>query len=280
MDGYEDTVIPDIPVIPNIMLSHYNKGQKQKPIITDHIIGSGTCSYVYKGLFEGIIVAVKKIKKSWMGKEDIENITNEINIHETIEHPNIINMIAYYEDSDTINIIMECADGNMMNIIKNSNRVSEEYAKELTIGIMEGIKYLHDKCIVHGDIKPENIIMKNNVPKICDFGFAKNAKIIKNKGLVGTTSYIAPEIYEGEDYTSKVDMWALGIIIFVMIGGYHPYMKFSCKYSVNSPDFYGKNWNDISSHAKDFISLLLKYNQNERMSVNDALKHEWLNMKI
>lgn len=258
-----------------VNLNDYGLKPTDSILITDYIVGEGTSSCIYKGKYNELDVGIKTIKKEWMNDFDYESINREISIHSNLDHNNIIKFYKNYETNSEIKIVLEYADTDLKNIMKKE-RLTENKCKNITKNVINGLKYLHDKDIIHRDIKPSNILLKNNVPKICDFGLSKNEKIILNNGFVGTNGYIAPEIQNGFNYTSKVDMWALGIIIFQMIGGYHPYSSIPCKFSTANINYSNRYWENISNNCKDFINNLLICDPNDRISANEAFNHEWL----
>ena len=260
-------------IIPNF--SEYGLKESDLVMITENIIGEGTSSCIYKGNYKNKLVAVKTIKKEWLSNSDYQNINSEIKIHSMLNHKNIIKFIDNYENKENIKIVLEHADTNLKNIMRNS-RMKETDCKKYTKEILNGLDYLHDNKIIHRDIKPENILLKDDILKICDFGLSQNTEISVNKGIVGTNGYIAPEIQTGYNYNNKVDLWALGIIIFQMIGGYHPYSSIPCKYSTQSINYNYKCWNNFSEEGKDFINNLLKCDPNERMGTKQAINHQWL----
>jgi serine/threonine protein kinase len=166
-------------------------------------------------------------------------ILREIKIHSGLNHKNIIKMHDYFEDKDYLYIILEYASkGELFTILSKKGKFSESEGKPIILGIIEGLKYLHDNNIIHRDVKLENILINHHgTVKICDFGFAIHKRNAPYYKIYGTASYIAPEIMkiylnkqikEGDDekiiegYDEKIDIWSLGIIVYEMIMGFHP----------------------------------------------------------
>jgi len=191
--------------------------------------------------------------------------------------------------------------------IVNRRSFTENDAKEVIRNIIEGVAYIHNLGIVHRDLKPENVIWMENPEthqitlKIIDFGFARNCNEEQLQNTpAGTLGYKAPEILNLEPYTTKADMWSIGVITYILLCGFPPF--FSCEeykdtgMLLNAPFWVFFNeqtdelltaiktgdysfpeafWSKISNAAKDFISRLLKVDQNDRMTAEEALNHEW-----
>ena len=247
-------------------------------VISEKVLGEGTYSQVFEGTVNDKKIGVKQIKKEWLLLEDIDIIKKEISIHQRLIHQNIIKLEGYEETDSKINIILEKADTSLANKMYRK-RIPEDELKPIIKNILNGIYFLHQNNIVHNDVKPQNILIKDNQPKLCDFGHSQiiNEKgKIQNNGVMGTFGFIAPEIIKGEDYDSKVDLWSLGVIIFIALGGYYPFPSKN-NYVVDSKLVFHENiWKNISNNAVDFIKKSLCFNPNDRMSTLEAINHLWL----
>jgi len=145
------------------------------------------------------------------------------------------------------------------------------------------LSYTHSKGIVHRDLKPENILLKSKDSdsqiKIADFGFAKQATDdCSLSTMCGTPGYVAPEILRKEKYGTKADMWSMGVIIFIMLGGYPPFYADSPRKLLRLSktgvfSFDPEYWENISDGVKDIIRDLLGIYPSKRPSADDALKH-------
>ena len=178
-------------------------------------------------------------------------------------------------------------------IVEKEN-YSEREAADTIRPVVDAVRYCNSLKIAHRDLKvlfnifiqPENLLLsskdQNYLIKVSDFGLAK-FQIPKQLMYTacGTPAYVAPEVLEGKGYDLKVDCWSLGVIIYVMLCGFPPFydeenekmfeLIKKCQYDFPSPF-----WDDISSSAKDLISKLLVTDPKKRLSVEEALKHEWL----
>jgi len=145
------------------------------------------------------------------------------------------------------------------------------------------LSYTHSKGIVHRDLKPENLLLKSKNSdseiKIADFGFAKQAQNDHSLStMCGTPGYVAPEILRKEKYGTKADMWSMGVIIFIMLGGYPPFYAETPRQLLRLSkagkfDFDPEYWGEISDGVKDMISSLLVTSPEKRLSADEALKH-------
>ena len=253
-------------------------------------IGNGAYGKVYKAreVKTGNIVAVKKIdlKKS-------ENILKKINVLSSLSHPNIVKYYKYYEEDENIYIIMEYLEGGTLKefISNEKNKINEDISRIIIQQILNALSYLHYNCdICHRDIKPENIMFKDNDNikslKLIDFGLCSNSFEQKNVlGNCGTLIYMAPEQISNKIYSKSVDIWSVGIILYMLLNnGKNPFYtkgesreKIIHKIQTKKIEFDDKNY-PISDMGKDFIKKLLKKNSSSRYTARPALNHPWITM--
>lgn len=174
--------------------------------------------------------------------------------------------------------------GELFQRIMAKEHYSEKDARDVVKSVLNGIKYCHDKGIVHRDLKPENLLLKSpdndHELKIADFGFAStNGDFMKTQ--LGTPAYIAPEILGGKAYDKAVDMWSIGVITYITLGGYPPFQDNNLralfkKIRNGTYTFHPENWSAVSDEAKDFIRGLLCVQPDKRLTAEQALEHAWL----
>eukprot|EP01137_Pigoraptor_chileana_P014809 Opistho-2@69951 len=263
----------------------------------EDLLGSGQFGVVVGGVDKtsGKIVAVKMIERRRMSKENGSSAStsasfrNEIAILQKLRHPGIISLLAMYESHEKIYLVMDRVQGgDMLDCILNSppGRLSERTTRFLVYQILVSLRYLHELNIAHRDLKPENVLLmdRNAMPqtKLCDFGFARivgeNSFMMS---LVGTPAYVAPEVLDDNEmgYQRSVDMWSVGVIIYVSLSGTFPFNEdedIRCQIQNAAFMFPKQTWSKITNDALNMITRLLTVNPRERMSVQDALAHPWM----
>ncbi|XP_057365727.1 phosphorylase b kinase gamma catalytic chain, skeletal muscle/heart isoform-like isoform X2 [Daphnia carinata] len=204
-------------------------------------------------------------------------------------HPYIIELHDVFESETFIFLVFElCRNGELFDYLTSVVTLSEKKTKYIMKQLFEALQHVHRMNIVHRDLKPENILLDDNLNvKLTDFGFARilqpGEKLFE---LVGTPGYLAPELlksnmFEGFDgYSKEVDMWACGVIMFTLLIGCPPFWHrkqmimlrniMEGRYSFTSPE-----WDDITDAPKDLISKLLILDPKRRLTVDEALKHEF-----
>jgi protein kinase D len=176
--------------------------------------------------------------------------------------------------------------GDMLEMILSSpkGRLSERIAKYLVSQILVALKHLHSRQIVHCDLKPENVLLSSETPfpqvKLCDFGFAR---IIGEKSfrrsVVGTPAYLAPEVLKSKGYNRSLDMWSVGVIIYVSLSGTFPFNEDEeiTDQIQNAAFMFPANpWKEVSGDAEDIIIKLLQVNKRKRLNADKSLAHNWL----
>jgi serine/threonine protein kinase len=233
--------------------------------------------------------AVKIIKKDGLPHEDEVALHEEVNILKSLNHENIIRLYDFFDEAKFYYLVTELMDGGeLFDRIVKKTYYNEKEARDLIRILLFAIKHLHDQDIVHRDLKPENLLLASQKDdadiKLADFGFAARVEGYNSlKTQCGTPGYVAPEILKNETYGKAVDMWSIGVITYILLGGYPPFhdenqaMLFR-KIKNAQYQFHPDYWDPVSSEAKDLITRLLKPNPLERLTVDEALSHEWLSL--
>ena len=239
----------------------------------------------------GQLYACKKLSK--LNVNNLIKFRREINILVKMDHPNIIKLYDVFESQNSLYLIMEeCHGGELfdriLKRIESNEMYSEKEACEIIQQVMSAIEYCHKQGIVHRDLKPENLLYLregpelNNPLKIIDFGLSQEIninKILSSK--VGTAYYVSPEILQGK-YSEKCDVWAAGVILYVLLSGEPPfngpsdgviYSKIR-QFKFNFPE---KRWSKISNDAKDLLSKML-VPEAQRLSASQVLEHPWFQL--
>ncbi|XP_022249184.1 serine/threonine-protein kinase D1-like isoform X1 [Limulus polyphemus] len=257
-------------------------------IIPDEVLGSGQFGIVYGGVHRtsGRSVAIKVIDKTKLPTKQEAHLKNEVIILQNINHPGVVTLEKMVETSSRIFVIMEKLRGDMLEMILSSEkrRLSERITKFLIYQILIALKHLHFKNIVHCDLKPENVLLSSNSDfpqvKLCDFGFARIiGERSFRRSLVGTPAYLAPEVVRNKGYNRSLDMWSVGVIIYVSLSGTFPFNEEEDIHDQiqNATFMYPPNpWNEISSNAVNLIQNLLQVKTRKRYTVDKSLCHPWL----
>ncbi|XP_062306823.1 calcium/calmodulin-dependent protein kinase type IV [Osmerus eperlanus] len=228
--------------------------------------------------------AVKVLKKTI----DKKIVRTEIGVLLRLSHPNIIRLKEIFETETDIALILELVTGGeLFDRIVERGYYSERDAAHVIKQILEAVAYLHENGVVHRDLKPENLLYADlslDAPlKIADFGLSKIIdEQVTMKTVCGTPGYCAPEILRGNAYGPEVDMWSVGVILYILLCGFEPFFDprgdqymysriLNCDYEFVSPW-----WDDVSLNAKDLVSKLIVQDPHKRLSVQEALQHPWV----
>lgn len=228
--------------------------------------------------------ALKVLKKTI----DKKIVRTEIGVLLRLSHPNIIQLKEIFESDSDIALVLELVTGGeLFDRIVERGYYSERDAAHVIKQILEAVAYLHDNGVVHRDLKPENLLyadMALDAPlKIADFGLSKIIDDqVTMKTVCGTPGYCAPEILRGNAYGPEVDMWSVGVILYILLCGFEPFFDprgdqfmygriLNCDYEFVSPW-----WDDVSLNAKDLVSKLIVLDPHQRLSVREALQHPWV----
>ncbi|XP_076443092.1 serine/threonine-protein kinase D1-like isoform X2 [Babylonia areolata] len=257
-------------------------------IFPEDVLGSGQFGIVYGGRHRKTNreVAIKVIDKLRFPTKQEAQLKTEVAILQNLHHPGVVNLEQMFETPERIFVVMEKLKGDMLEMILSSprGRLSERVTKFLIYQILIALRHLHSKSIVHCDLKPENVLLSSETAfpqvKLCDFGFAR---IIGEKSfrrsVVGTPAYLAPEVLKRKGYNRSLDMWSVGVVVYVSLSGTFPFNEDEeiSDQIQNASFMYPPNpWKEISQEALDLITNLLQINLRRRFTVDKCLMHVFL----
>ncbi|XP_047970124.1 calcium and calcium/calmodulin-dependent serine/threonine-protein kinase-like [Salvia hispanica] len=265
------------------------------------ILGRGGFSVVRRGTEKSKIkksVAVKTLRRFTSPKSTKQSLisdallTNELLVMRRVveavsPHPNVIHLYDVCEDSAGIHLILElCSGGELFDRIVSHPRYNEAEAAAVVAQIAAGLAALHRAGIVHRDLKPENCLFLSKADdsplKIMDFGLSSVEDFTDPVvGLFGSIDYVSPEALAGGGVTAKSDVWSLGVILYILLSGYPPFIAQTHRQKQQmilsgQLNFYEKTWKNISSSVKHLITSLLNVDPNRRPTAQEILEHPWV----
>ncbi|KDP27071.1 hypothetical protein JCGZ_22068 [Jatropha curcas] len=278
------------------------------------ILGRGGFSVVRRGINKSTSkhVAIKTLKRlgaatspspsrttfpAWKKQQQQVSISDKLLTNEMLvmrkivenvsPHPNVIDLYDVYEDQNGVHLVLElCSGGELFDRIVRKDKYSEREAATVVRQIAKGLDALHGANIVHRDLKPENCLFLNqkddSTLKIMDFGLSSVEEFTDPVvGLFGSIDYVSPEALSQGKITCKSDMWSLGVILYILLSGYPPFIAQSNRQKqqmiiAGDFSFYEKTWKNITSSAKQLITDLLHVNPDRRPSAQDILSHPWV----
>ncbi|KAI4149921.1 MAG: hypothetical protein LQ340_004369 [Diploschistes diacapsis] len=262
-------------------------------------LGKGHFATVYLAIQKstGERFAVKKFEKRPGETHKTDGLQQEIAVLMSISHPNLLCLRETFDDKDAVYLVLELApEGELFNWIVMKQKLSEVECRKVFVQLFQATRYLHERGIVHRDVKPENILLvdKDLTVKIADFGLAK---IIGEESftttLCGTPSYVAPEILENSKhrrYTKAVDIWSLGVVLYICLCGFPPFSDEL--YTPENPytlaqqikaarfDYPSPYWDSVGDPALDLIDKMLLVDPEKRATIEECLEHPWLTQRM
>jgi calcium-dependent protein kinase len=252
----------------------------------EEILGAGSFGKCVKGFCNtlGFYRAIKITPKA--EPKVAEMARDEVRLLKTIDHENIISMVESFEDGTQLYLVMNlCEGGSLADHVQNGKHFSEHEALALLRPILEALKYLHELCICHRDLKHENFLLERRCPivvsvlKMIDFGFAcdiRPGEILRVQ--VGTPNFIAPEVLQ-EYYTEACDIWSCGVIFYVLLSGEYPFEAATVpgiyeKIKLGNFCMQTQVWDRVTNDAKQLVRALLKHKYRDRITARKALATE------
>ena len=245
---------------------------------TTRTLGQGAFAVVKEAIKKGTseTYAVKIVTKANLTPEDSVALRDEIEILSELSHPHIVCLYETFEDSKFYYLVQEeMHGGELFDRVVAKSYYNEKEARDVCLVLFQALAYLHSHRVAHRDLKPENLLLQSHVDdtklKLADFGFAKKTDGTDEclRTQCGTPGYVAPEIIKGVPYGTKSDMWSLGVIIYILLGGYPPFIdhdqrKLFDKIKKGKFEFHPEYWRAVSQESKDLISSLLTVDPNKR----------------
>jgi serine/threonine-protein kinase ULK/ATG1 len=248
----------------------------------DSCLGKGSFSKVYlgKNIINDENVAIKLIDIPKCN--NFVDINKEINILRELNHENIVQFEDSILKDNKLYIVLEYCPLGDLNKFFNKVAIKEQYVKHYARQIIDGLMYLSSKNIMHRDIKPHNILLKNIYTiKLTDFGFAKYYNNVDmTNTLCGSPIYMAPEIMKLKNYDYKADIWSLGVVLYELLYSAHPFTArnhFELVKVIEKNEVQFLDYPVLTDQCKQFISILLHKNPTKRASFHDIIDHVWLN---
>ncbi|XP_049576185.1 serine/threonine-protein kinase DCLK2 isoform X2 [Syngnathus scovelli] len=271
-----------------------NHGDQTSPAILEKyiigkVIGDGNFAVVKECVERstGREFALKIIDKAkCRGKEHL--IENEVSVLRRVKHPNIIMLVEEVDTPSQLCLVMELVKGgDLFDAITSSAKYTERSACVMVYNLAAALQYLHDMNIVHRDIKPENLLVFEKPDgtkslKLGDFGLAT---VVEGPlyTVCGTPTYVAPEIIAESGYGVKVDIWAAGVITYILLCGFPPFRSESNQQEelfeqilLGRLDYPSPYWDNISDAAKELIGKMLLVDAEARYSAWDVQAHPWV----
>jgi len=246
------------------------------------VLGRGKfgCVYLAREKNTKYICALKVLFKSQLSKAGVEHqLRREIEIQSHLRHPNILRLYGYFYDENRVYLILEYAyKGELYKVLQKEERFSEEKTSCYIAMLAGALHYCHMKHVIHRDIKPENLLLGSKGElKIADFGWSVHAPNNRRQTLCGTLDYLPPEMIEGRDHDSNVDVWSLGVLMYEFLVGSPPFEAEEhnetytriAKVDLKYPDY-------LSEDSKDLMSRLLVKNPRERLPLEECLAHPFI----
>lgn len=255
------------------------------------VLGTGAFSTVREGSHRTDprkqTYAIKCVNRKKLSEEDEAALLDEVAILTELDHSHIIRLYDFFPEPNTYYLVMErMSGGELFDRIVAKAYYNEKEARDVCKIVLEAIGYCHENRVAHRDLKPENLLLLSNdddsAVKIADFGFAKKVYARNSlKTQCGTPGYVAPEILEGIPYDERADMWSVGVILYILLGGYPPFIENNQrdlfrKIRKGEYEFHEEYWGTVSREAKELIAQLLQVDPVKRLDATQALENPWI----
>ncbi|XP_051475566.1 calcium/calmodulin-dependent protein kinase type II subunit gamma isoform X17 [Apus apus] len=232
--------------------------------------------------------AAKIINTKKLSARDHQKLEREARICRLLKHPNIVRLHDSISEEGFHYLVFDLVTGGeLFEDIVAREYYSEADASHCIHQILESVNHIHQHDIVHRDLKPENLLLaskcKGAAVKLADFGLAIEVQGEQQAwfGFAGTPGYLSPEVLRKDPYGKPVDIWACGVILYILLVGYPPFWdedqhKLYQQIKAGAYDFPSPEWDTVTPEAKNLINQMLTINPAKRITADQALKHPWV----
>uniref|UniRef100_A0A8C5A1Q1 calcium/calmodulin-dependent protein kinase n=1 Tax=Gadus morhua TaxID=8049 RepID=A0A8C5A1Q1_GADMO len=253
-------------------------------------LGKGAFSIVRRcvKVLSGQEYAAKIINTKKLTSRDHQKLDREARICRLLKHPNIVRLHDSISEEGHHYLIFDLVTGGeLFEDIVAREYYSEADASHCIQQILEAVLHCHQSGVVHRDLKPENLLLasksKGAAVKLADFGLAIEVEGEQQAwfGFAGTPGYLSPEVLRKDPYGKAVDLWACGVILYILLVGYPPFWdedqhRLYQQIKAGAYDFPSPEWDTVTPEAKDLINKMLTINPGKRITAAEALKHPWI----
>lgn len=253
-------------------------------------LGKGAFSVVRRCVQKssGLEFAAKIINTKKLSARDFQKLEREARICRKLQHQNIVRLHDSIQEENFHYLVFDLVTGGeLFEDIVAREFYSEADASHCIQQILESVHHCHFNGVVHRDLKPENLLLaskaKGAAVKLADFGLAIEVQGDAQAwyGFAGTPGYLSPEVLKKEPYGKPVDIWACGVILYILLVGYPPFWdedqhRLYQQIKQGSYDYPTPEWDTVTPEAKNLINQMLTVNPSKRITASDALKHPWI----
>lgn len=253
-------------------------------------LGKGAFSVVRRCVQKatGLEFAAKIINTKKLSARDFQKLEREARICRKLQHPNIVRLHDSIQEESFHYLVFDLVTGGeLFEDIVAREFYSEADASHCIQQILESVNHCHQNNIVHRDLKPENLLLaskaKGAAVKLADFGLAIEVQGDQQAwfGFAGTPGYLSPEVLKKEPYGKPVDIWACGVILYILLVGYPPFWdedqhRLYAQIKAGAYDYPSPEWDTVTPEAKNLINSMLTVNPAKRITAAEALKHPWI----
>lgn len=234
--------------------------------------------------------AAKIVDTKKVSARDLQKLEREVRICRKLQHEHIVRMHQSFAATNRHHMVFDLVTGGeLFEDIVAREFYSENDASNCIQQILESVRYCHSMAVIHRDLKPENLLLASRtgapVVKLADFGLAveleEGSEEFRWHGFAGTPGYLSPEVLFHYPYGKPIDLWACGVILYILLVGYPPFWdedqnKLYAQIKNGQYDYPSPEWDSVTKEAKSLIDSLLNLDPSKRFTAADALKHPWI----